>query len=273
MHLISHLVEYRGDPTFNIWDLSDAHIGTKHHDKQLFLKDINRIAADPNALWIGGGDNIEAIPHGDKRHAPIEIAEEFTKSEVPLITAQKEAFVEAVRPIVSKNVGIHSGNHELTIQNIADVDVTRDICKELGAKELSDTAFIRFVFHRLDDEGNRNKTYTLMVYSEHGACNATTSSGVTTYLENLMREFDAEVYFTGHCHRKVQVEHPQLAAPRKGNMALLAKSRIALSSGCYYQTYLPGLSSYGQRKSFKVTTLGMMGVSVRPLMEEVKVID
>ena len=46
----------------NLHCLTDVHVGSKVFDRLLFLKAIDKIKKDPNALWFGNGDMLEFIP-------------------------------------------------------------------------------------------------------------------------------------------------------------------------------------------------------------------
>lgn len=294
MEIIDRVVEYTGDPVFTLWHLTDQHIGTVHHDRKLWLEHVEAVRQNPYAVWICGGDGIEAITHKDKRHAPEEIDPAFGNITGRLIDAQRDRFTEDLRPIASKGIGIHMGNHEATPGGDGDRNIVRDVCIELenevrnqrgeklfgkcDKKEvlryvpyLSDTAFIRLTFRKMDDDGNRLRSCTKIIYSEHGACNATTESGVLTYLNNLMREFEADIYLTGHCHKNVRTSHPKLSIPRSSG-SLIAMKRLAQSSAGFYRTYIAGHSSYGQRKSYSPTELGCIKIRIRPNTGEMEVV-
>ena len=49
-------------PKVNIHCLTDIHVGSKAFDRMLFLKVVDKIKKDPNAVWFGNGDMLEFIP-------------------------------------------------------------------------------------------------------------------------------------------------------------------------------------------------------------------
>ena len=74
----------------NIHCLTDVHVGSKVFDRMLFLKAIDKIKKDTNAVWFGNGDMLEFIP--PNYHIP-EGDQAFDNNE------QYEQFVNMIRPI------------------------------------------------------------------------------------------------------------------------------------------------------------------------------
>ena len=87
----------------NLHCLTDIHVGSKVFDRTLFLKAVNMIKEDPNALWFGNGDMLEFIP--PNYHIP-EGDQLFDNNE------QYAQFVKMIRPIMNKCVFLRGGNHD-----------------------------------------------------------------------------------------------------------------------------------------------------------------
>lgn len=77
MQLVERVIEYSGRQVFTIHVTGDTHIGTVHHDRTRWLRDIRIIENNPRALWLHVGDTIEAISPDDFRWAGAELAPEF----------------------------------------------------------------------------------------------------------------------------------------------------------------------------------------------------
>ena len=110
-------------PKVNIHCLTDVHVGSKVFDRMLFLKAIDMIKKDPNAVWFGNGDMLEFIP--PSYHIP-EGDQAFDNNE------QYEQFVTMVRPILNKCLFMRGGNHDtLRSVKLAGIDIIRVMCDDL----------------------------------------------------------------------------------------------------------------------------------------------
>ncbi len=267
------MIEYQGDPWYTLYPLGDSHIGTAHADRNIWLRDVRRVAEDPNALWVGMGDMCECINRTDKRFEPNEIAPQFRDHLDNLVYKQAEAFMQDVWDIADKCVGLIEGNHESDHKRYCHIDVARNICDGLKVPYIGDTAYIRMVFRRVDDKGEQQKGRAFTVYAEHGSYNGRTLGGVLNYLERLMNSFEADVYMTAHCHMKSHAEKPILRMAPKGAPILMERKRIGLSTGAYYRTYQVNTTSYGQRRTFPPAALGAVPVRLRPLTGEIEVVS
>jgi len=262
MKLVSREVRLTGNPAFTIYPIGDVHLGTIHCDKSTLFRDIAAIEADPNALWIGMGDYCECIVLSDPRFCAAEIDPEFRDKLDTLAVAQRDAFIKAVRPIAGKCLGLIDGNHELELKRRHYLDLTLDACRELGVEYLSDTAFVRIIFHRQDEEGGVMRTTNLLIYAEHGSGGGRKGGASVNRMEDLMGYFGADMYLSGHNHKRLVVPKVGLSVPRRGAMRLLETVGLGVYTGSYYRTYEEGTSSYGQRKSLSPTSLGCVPVRV-----------
>jgi len=264
LELVQRIVEYEGDQTFTPYFIGDTHIGTIHHDRKLWLRDIQRIADDPRALWVGMGDAVEAITLTDPRFSAKEIDEPFRDRLDDLPYAQLEQFIEDVAPIADKCLGLHEGNHETEYQRRHYGKLTLKACEGLGMPFLSDTAMTRLVF-RYVSKGERQATYVLTIYSEHGTGGGRKKGAKVNALEDLSAGFAADVYARGHVHTKLIWEGARLSIPAKGALVLRNDTPLFILTGSYYRSYEVGSTSYGQRASYPPTVLGCERIFVQPL--------
>lgn len=273
MHLATVVIPYTGDQTFTLRPLGDVHLGTAHCDRKHFKRDIDSIAADPNALWIGMGDYCECITPTDPRFVAAEVDPDFLPRLGTIAVAQRDTFLEYVEPIKAKCIGLLEGNHEAQIRFRHYLDLTLDMCRELGCDYLGDTAFVRLNFCRTDDDGRQLRSNVVVVYAEHGAGGGRYTGGKLNALEHMMRDFEAAIYLRGHVHTKGGVKEPRISVPVKGKAVLIAKTRIAALTGCYYRTYAANQSSYGQRKSYPPTELGSVAIRIHPRTGDMELVN
>lgn len=264
MHIQSQEITFTGDQRFRIYPIGDVHIGTVHHDRNHWLRDIQRIADDPNAYWIGMGDFCECIVLSDPRFEASEIAPEFRDKIGTLAKSQFERFIADVEPIKHKCLGLLEGNHEFQLKRRHYIDVVLDACRELGVPMLTDTAMLRLIFRRVGEDGGRHKSHVLTIFAEHGNGGGRKTGGKINSLEDMMGPFDADIYLRGHVHQKLATKHPRISVPAYGEAKMVAKTRLCVLTGCYYKTYEAGSSSYGQRSGYNPTELGCVTINYFP---------
>src|SRR4030042_3499418 len=104
------------EAVFRVLPLGDVHIASAACDEQLFTNTVARIAGDPDCWWIGMGDYCEWINRNDPRFDPACLAPWITVADlVDLSKAQRDRFLDIVKPIAAKCLTLLEGNHEATI--------------------------------------------------------------------------------------------------------------------------------------------------------------
>ncbi len=269
MELVERVIEYSGDRVFSLYFVGDSHIGNLGHDRELWLHDLDVIANDPYALCIYTGDAVEAITPSDPRWDGEELPEEFFHSIGKLPHAQIKRFKSEISPIAEKIIGIHRGNHDNRFKREHYCPLIETVCEDLDVKCLYDVALTRLVFRHIGDKGERTRTYTLPVYSEHGSGGGASDGANLNKLMLKQADFEAKVYARGHCHRKGVWEAARLSIPSRGRLQLQEQIALFVLSGSYLRTYQQGANGYGQRASYKPTVLGCERVMIRPLVDQV----
>ena len=250
-----------------LYPLGDIHFGTRHCDVNLLNKTIAKIRDNPNAYWIGMGDYCEMITLSDPRFVASEILPDLYPSLGTLAVAQRDAIIELLKPIADKCLGLLEGNHEYEIKNRHYVDIVRDMARELRVCYLGNAAMIRLVVYR--EPGNQTSTF--YVYAEHGSGGGKKPGGKINALEDMMSNFDADIYLRGHVHTKLSSKRPMLKLSSKGKLKLMTATRVCVLTGCYYRSYEVGTSSYAERRGFPPTELGTPAVLITPTTREIEV--
>lgn len=270
MEIVERTIEYSGDPTYTIAFTGDTHIGTMHHDRKHWLRDVATINDDDNCLWLHLGDAVEAItPSDKKRWAGNEIDQKFTTRLDDLPQAQMECFEQDVWDISDKCIGLVQGNHEQKYAQYHYGNLTRRACDALHVPYLSDTALVRLTFRRLDEDGNRNRSHVVTLYVQHGSGGGATTGAKVNRIENLPAGFSADIFAWGHVHKRVVWPFVQLSIPSNGKLQLVERELWGVLSGSYLKSYQEGASSYGQRAAYRPVSLGCAYVRIRPLMRKV----
>ena len=159
----------------NLHCLTDVHVGSKVFDRLLFLKAIDKIKKDPNALWFGNGDMLEFIP--PNYHIP-EGDQLFDNNE------QYSQFVEMMRPIMKKCLFIRGGNHDtLRSVRLAGIDIIRVMCDDL------EVPYFPFPGYAQINYGSGTFTFA----SGHGKSGAKNGDMELIRLRNIFP--DADMYY------------------------------------------------------------------------------
>lgn len=118
----------RGADPITIWPIGDTHVGAAACDERALTRDVARVAADPNAYWIGMGDALDAITLHDPRFDTDELASWITVRDMrDIVTAQRDRYLDITRSIWPKCLALLSGNHEYAILRHYERDVYREI--------------------------------------------------------------------------------------------------------------------------------------------------
>lgn len=273
MRLIDVVVPYasRSD-TYRLWHLTDLHLGAGSVDEALLKKHIKQILDDPHALWIGGGDYIDAISRkGDKRYQESTLAGWLHGKDDP-IQLQIERVVDLLSPIASKCVGLVSGNHEAALLQHNDRDAYRVIVNAIAkagekrpeALALGINGFVRLSFRRTATSGHTGNQWLLTIYAHHGAGGGRAAGGDALFLERMLSSYDADLVLVGHRHRAMVVTRSSTSV---GKTEVRVVSRTAMMSASYMRSYHDGewpVDTYAENKALPPTQVGAVPVIIDP---------
>jgi len=269
--------------TFRIWNLADLHWMSRACAEGRIKKDIQTIRDDPFSFWLGGGDYCDFIGYSDKRFDPDAVAEWVSVKDLGEL-GQKgmREIAKLFAPIKDKCFGLLLGNHEkkYELQNEQE-SLHGWLCTELGVANLGYSALFDVVFARaartkrprLVDPLPRRADVTSRVgfrlFAHHGAGYAQTPGGKLNRLVQFMQSFDADIYFAGHVHDRVARSEPAIGADRYCK-ELTQRLRLGTIAGSYLKTYEQGVTTYGEQRGYRPTSLGAAVVQVCPETRELK---
>jgi predicted MPP superfamily phosphohydrolase len=168
--------------SFNLYAITDAHIGAKDHDKEKFNKLIATIKKDPNGYCFFNGDNFELIPPG------YYISQEGQEVSVD---EQIEGFVDLLKELGDKVIFIRTGNHEERANTLCGIDITKRIAKEVKLPQLGMGMEMFRLIMKKDTQSKEIK-----IVSSHGE-----GGNSKSILDRMQLSFPgADLYFTGHTH-------------------------------------------------------------------------
>jgi len=261
LQLKSHVIEYasRSD-TFHLWHLTDFHIGSKACDEKALKATIAEIAADPFAVWAGGGDWAEFINPTDRRFDPAEVAPWIKVADLADIAkAQSDYAIELFRPIADKCIGAIGGNHGLYIAREHHHNPHAYICGKLNIDNLGfDGALINLRFKR---QGGSTRSYRIALL--HGWGGGRQPGGKMNKLRDALAAFDADIALLGHVHARMRLATTAYTCTKN---RVITKKRVAVFGG----TYLDG-AGYAVRAGYPPAEIGGVMISIAPDKDRIEV--
>lgn len=275
MRTLQHTFYYpsRSD-TFRLYHLTDLHIGHAACNELLIRQDVERIAADPNAYWGGGGDYIDAISRkNDFRYVESSLAPWLRMKSDP-IGRQIERFLEIVEPIAGKCLYLGTGNHEAKVLEKTDRDVYLAILRgvaTLAKKEIDEIAinwegFVQLKFRRGTPE-HYGGTQTITVYTHHGSGGGRKQGGHALRMEEVLLTYECDLALLGHRHVQ-QVIKKQSVAPAGKKVKF--RERIGVWCGSYLESYIDEApdgypsANYAQAMQLAPTSIGTVPIVIKP---------
>lgn len=258
---------------YHLYVLGDIHVGALNCLETKFLRMVDVIKNDPNAIWIGGGDVCDhVILQDSKRFDPDTLpdwmleggAEKVRKNVSDIVDAQCSRFVRMVKGISDKCIGLIEGNHEYTIKKHHNRDVMRKLCGALNVPNLTDCAFIRLKF--MGPKGSSSKVVTVFIC--HGQGGGRTSGAEPNRLHRLAADKVADIILTGHSHTfHILPPFTMLSLPSKGSLLPepIATEKHVANWGSYLSSYKQGPSTYVSRALYPVRPVYTVRTNIVPM--------
>jgi UDP-2,3-diacylglucosamine pyrophosphatase LpxH len=248
---------------FVLYAIGDVHLGAAGCAEAELNNLVKKIAANPNALWFGGGDMCDAVIFGDIKRFDINILPDWMleggtkkiKSNLSdLLKAQEDRLVKILKPIKDKCLGFLEGNHEYAIFKYHNRDLMSGIVTQLDTVNLTDCAFMRLKFVRKSTDNKSDVgTRVVTVFVCHGKGGGTTSSAEPAKLERLAFDKDVDIVLTGHTHTfHILPPIPIMTVPARGDLPVspIIRERYAANWGSFLRSYTDGPSTYVSRSLY-----------------------
>lgn len=271
LEIIEHRVKLKTrSDVVKIYPIGDLHIGKINCYEVGIRKIVREIKKDPNALWVGGGDYIEAIKPKDPRFSMGELPDWMLNGDANsvrdrldgIVDCQVHRFAKLFEPIKDKCVGLIEGNHEATIRRISNEKVLNKLCNSIDVKPLTESAFIRFNFSA------HKHTRNAIMYIEHGCGGGRSAGAEPNHLARLIADKDADMICRGHSHTYTPCAPvPRMYIPTSGKLpqsACRQKIIRAFNWGCYLLSYMKGPSVYERRAAYPARPLTTACFELKP---------
>jgi hypothetical protein len=272
-----NLISESRSQTWRLYYLTDLHIGARACDEGLLRKQIQQIADDPFARWIGGGDYIDCIARkGDKRYRESTLAP-WLWGRDDAIGTQRDYMVAMLEPIIDKCLGLGCGNHEFAARNYIDRDIYGEIVAWLAQKQgvdpwelkLGVQGFVCIRFKRAYSNGDMGGTQTFRVYCHHGYGGGRLPGGDALALARVLGDYECDLALMGHRHKQ-QILPKQIVAPSAthGGVARM-QTRMALFCGHWLNEYIipakdGALDTYAEEIGLPPAPTGTPEITIKP---------
>jgi predicted phosphodiesterase len=249
------------EDTWELYVLSDVHLGNRGCSLSRFRSVVDHIANTKRCGVILLGDQIDAIPPGDKRFDATVLDPRSLKLEdlADIGEAMYNAFMVEVEPIRSKIIAALMGNHELSLmRRHGQARLHEHFCNKIDALNMGVSGFIDLVFE--DTEGYRQ---TFRARCHHGAGAAITPGGKINRLIRFMHQTEADIVITGHTHESLEYTRSIIAANRACTK-LTHLDQLGVVAGTYLRTYAAGITGYGELRGYSPTAIGSPAIEITP---------
>jgi hypothetical protein len=198
--------------------LGDIHYGSPAFMEEKFLERVEAIRRDKNRYWIGMGDYIDNVRPYKQGTVDKRWTTEALKG-VPDWDEQIRGFVEMIKPIAHKCLGLLWGNHEWSTMTSAEFEDR--VCKPLGVDFLGGRAFLV-----LRIRSGKKVVGEYSVFAIHGNYSGMRVGGALNRLQDLARVYDADVYLMGHTHSKAYQAEYRVSIVAVGNKYVLVERPV-----------------------------------------------
>lgn len=242
-----------------LYPLGDIHLGAAACDLDSLRATIAEVRDDPEALWLGMGDYAEAIVLQDKRFDLKSVDPRFLPRLDDVANACFEELADLFAPVAKKCIGLLVGNHEETLRLKFSQDVHGALCLRLGLKNLGYDSLIRWKFVRPNGSSS-----TVRVFASHGTIAGRRDGTKVNRIEDLARNFDADLYLVGHGHSQIAHRSVQLQVPSDGTLKMQERLRLGCMTGTFRRSYQEGTRDYSEKSHFAPPVIGCPRIRIRP---------
>lgn len=262
-----------GGARLNLYPIGDVHIGAKACNEGMLKQAVRQIERDPYGYWIGVGDYIEGINRKDKRFDPQTLADWITVRDLTdLGRAQADRFLEFVRPIAHKCLGLASGNHDETAELIWERDLIGDIVtgvKQAGGMAQDEPLRLGYYGYILlsciRGESHKDGSRLLRLGVHHGAGGAN-AGGAINRLREWLYTHECDVFFVGHTHNTESTTATVEEWDAAGRLRPVTRYGVICST--FLRSSEEGITTYGERRMLKPTHVGRTMVTVKPFSDK-----
>lgn len=231
--------------------IGDIHYGSPNCNIKYLKDTIDYVSQAENCYVIGMGDYIDSILPKDPRFDP--------SQEFKIIDEYVEDIKQILLPIKEKILCMLTGNHEYHLHTDGYGDITMRLCRELGVAYAGFSCFLRV-------ETREKPIRKITIYAHHGWFSGRKRGSKINNLEDMMRDYEADIYLAGHSH--------DLFATRRVRLSWQGARKIVFANtGSFLETSTWGTCGYGERAGYPPQKLGVVKLKWYPDKEDIHIIE
>jgi hypothetical protein len=241
------------------WDHPGCHT-------ELFRRFLQR-ATNPTVYTLGLGDMLDFA----RSHYRTELRKVLPDEDSPealdcLVANRLDVFLQEIKPALQMRcLGLIEGNHRWQFMTsnpprfFCGETSTAYIARALQVPYLEYTAMID-VQITVKDLGITD-TYTILANHGEGSGASSAGSDLNKLEGKVAQAFMADLYVTGHTHRRLAYFSPQMELDRDQH-AIRERSALLVKAGAFLRGYLPDKETYASRKLLKPLDLGWVEIKI-----------
>jgi len=211
----------------------DWHVGSATFDEKLLLENLKK-CLDEHIYMICMGDQLEMATRVSPGAGVF--SQEKPDNQIDWVIQQLKPLQEA-----GLLLGIHQGNHEARLSNVAGVNITKLMANAIGCRYLNHAAF------HLLRVGKQSYT----VHSTHGSSGARLPYSKVKAGLDVFRYVNAELVLYGHLHGLDQMSQLYYEVNKTRKVVETKKRKVVLTG-----SYLRYRGSYAEKKNMPPVPIG-----------------
>lgn len=258
---------------FRIVPLGDIHIGAAACDERLLDRVVSRIAGDEECYWVGMGDYCEFIPVSDRRRFDASTLAKWVQVQDlgDLAAVQKQRFLDKIKPIAGKCLGLVKGNHEDFIRRYYERDIYAEIVcgvKEMAGLKASDRlalgtyGWIRLMFYRTKQKSTKGGARTIKFNVHHGFVGGRMAGAKALNMQRWLWTHDADVVLFGHSHNQAAQREAVEILDKGGNV--ITQVRRGVYCGSFLRNGIEGSNTYSETQGYLPMPIGGVEIVLHP---------
>jgi hypothetical protein len=267
VEVIEKIIPYRNGDTFHFYPFGDSHLGSIDSAEDDFRSAILECTNRKNSYALGIGDYADCITKNDPRFDLDGLAPWVEKGNI--VESQRIRVVELLKPLskTGKLIALGTGNHEEEIHLRHQIDMTRNLCRDLKVPYAGYSCFVVLKFRR----ENSSEAHEYIWHSWHGAGSAQTEGARLMRLMRLVNDIQAHIYTMGHLHAMTSHTPDRLMCVRGRVKSIKLAATITGSWLKAYNQPKAGQElnpGYAEKKGYKPSRIGCPIIHIHPATDE-----
>jgi hypothetical protein len=255
----SHLARTKGLSSTEelvIAPIGDVHFGARGFAESAFKRYLEAVENEFDNVWyVGMGDYLET-GRTTLRKTIARLEEDDGEPLDNYVEHKVEQFSNMIKHTKGRWLGMLQGNHTWSFRSGQTTETM--LCEMLDAQFLGDCGDVNLRFQTQDGKGSIRGSVGLWLH--HGVGGRKYPVG--KLVDDICPHFpDSDIFLMGHTHIREYRDFPRLHRVGK---QYIERTGVAAITGGWLGGYIPGKSTYVERKAYKPRAIGSLVIKVRP---------